>query len=394
MATSAKFRSEPLVQRAFRKISTAGETSVQALAKELGVRGAYLETKIRLLDRKKLIEFIDSRTKVRLRPNLGYVVGIDMGASHLHFALADFSGELLDDSSVKIRPEDGPGKMIAQIKEGVRGLAARAMRGRPRALAIGVPSPVDAERGVVAFANNLPGWTNIHLGHELEKEFHAPVFLENDANMAAIGEHWRGIARGVENFVFIALGTGIGSGIFVEGKLYRGRTGSAGEIYRMNVEWQRWDEEFTDTGYFENYVSGMGIAAEGRKALGASDTSGGSELSPSGLAQERDAYFVFESMRQGNLDARAALEKIFTLFGVGMSNLVAVLDPDLIVLGGGVVKGAPELLLATVEKVVRRIQPSPPPIRLSALGDKAQTYGAIFSALRLAQEAIAHRLRE
>jgi len=318
------------------------------------------------------------------------VVGIDLGGSHLHFALADFRGDLVSELKERVRPEDGPRKMIAQIKEGIRQLLADGSPGaqsRLRGLAIGVPSPVDTKHGVVAFANNLPGWRNVHLGHELEKAFRVPVFMENDVNMAAIGEHWRGIARGVDNFVFVALGTGIGSGIFIAGKLYRGRTGAAGELYRMNLEWPRWDEDFGDTGYLESYASGQGIAAEGRQLL----SSISSNRAPT-LAQERDAGFVFESVRAGDPRALAVLKKTFTILGVGIANVVAVLDPNLIVLGGGVVKGAPELLLATVEKVVHRVQPHPPPIKMSSLGDKAQTYGAVCAALTLAQEAIARCL--
>ncbi len=102
------------------------------------------------------------------------------------------------------------------------------------------------------------------------------------------------------------------------------------------------------------------------------------------MAGERDAYFVFASHRRGNREARGVLVKAFTILGVGIANLVSVLDPELIVLGGGVARGAPELLLRTVRAVARRIHPSPPPIKLSALRDRAQTYGAIFSALTVA----------
>jgi glucokinase len=247
---------------------------------------------------------------------------------------------------------------------------------------------VDAERGVVAFAYNLPGWKNIHLARELEKKLRVPIFLENDANMAAIGEHWRGVAQRVDNFVFIAIGTGTGSGVFVDGKLYRGRTGSAGEVYRMNMDWPRWADDFGDSGYFESFVSGMGIAAEGRKALQPAPGSGASDL-----AAERDAYFVFEAFRRGDPQAQSVLERIFTMLGVGISNVVAILDPDLIVLGGGIAKGAPEFMLSTVGKVVQHIyKENAPPIKLSALEDKAQTFGAIRSALTVAYETVARRL--
>jgi glucokinase len=327
------------------------------------------------------------RKKSAKKPARGYVVGVDLGASHLHYALADLRGKILQEATEKIHPEEGPRKTIRQMKEQMRNLAGESERRRVLALGVGVPSPVDRERGVVAWANNLPGWTDIHLGRELEKAFRVPVFMENDANMAAIGEHWRGVAKGVRNFVFVALGTGVGTGVFVDGKLYRGRTGSAGEIFRMNIEWPRWNEEFPDTGYFESYVSGLGIAAEGRKALGTPSRS-----EAASLREERDAYFVFEAYRQGNPKAAEVLERIFTMLGVGMANVVAILDPDMIVLGGGIAKGAPELMLATVERVVRRIHAlGTPTFRFSSLGDKAQTYGAIGSALTVARRRMASR---
>jgi glucokinase len=340
-----------------------------------------------------------------------------MGASHVHFALTDFCGEILADSNIKIRPEDGPIKMIRQVKENVRRIVAgRGIRdltgrrvaanatpkirawqstSRPRlqGLGIGVPSPVDPRTGLVSFANNLPGWTDIDLRGALQEDFGVPVALENDANMATSGENWRGVAREAKNFVFIALGTGIGSGVFADGRLIRGRTGAAGELYRLNVEWQRWDEDFGDTGYFESQVSGLGIAAEGRKQLGRLSSAGARRArAGEGLAEERDAYFVFDAFRRGDGKARAVLEKVFTMLGVGIADLVAVLDPDLIVLGGGVTRGASEFMLAVAERVARRVQPGAPPIKLSTLGHNAQTYGAICSAMTLARERILSKL--
>ncbi|MHB8652253.1 MAG: ROK family transcriptional regulator [Terriglobia bacterium] len=393
---------EARLEEILKEITQRDEISVSHLAQALGVKLSTAQQKIRPLLREGLVCFNNQGRKIALNPDFGCVVGIDLGASHLHFALANFRGEILNDFTEKIRPEDGPEKLITQIKEGIRrqvdAMTRKRLSEKPgraiekkiqhsftvRGLAIGVPSPVDPVSGIVSLANNLPGWKNIHLARALEKQFRVPVIIENDANMAAIGEHWRGVARGVNNFVFIALGTGIGAGVFVDGKLVRGRTGSAGELFRMNVEWQRWDEDFGNVGYFETHVSGMGIAAEGRKLLGPA-----AAAEPRNLAAQRDAYFVFESLRQGNPKARIALEKVFTMLGVGIANIVAVLDPDLIVLGGGVVKGAPELLLATLDRVVHRIQKEiTPSIQISTLDDKAQTHGAVFSALAGAQKAI------
>jgi glucokinase len=373
--------------RLFRAIVEPGEVTLTQLARKLGLKPASLGRLIRPFIKQRMLVHASAHNSIGLNPDYGYVVGIDMGASHVHFALANFRGELTRDSTVKIRPEDGPRKMIAQIKGALRDLAQGAAWGKLLAIGAGVPSPVDAEHGVVTFANNLPGWEGIHLARELEREFGVPVFMENDANMAAIGEHWRGVARGARNFVFIALGTGVGSGVFTDGHLYRGRAGAAGELYKVNLDWHDWDKDFPETGQFEYYVSGMGIATQGRKALPMPARS-----KTSGMAEERDALFVFESFRQGNKKARAVLEKTFIMLGVGIANLVGILDPDLIVLGGGITKGAPEFMLATVDRVVHRLQSNPPPIKLSALEDKAQTYGAICSALGLAHQVIARRL--
>lgn len=390
--------SETTEQLAFRAIARHGESSRAGLRRALGLESSTLDRKLRTLERKGLVRVDAKSGMLSVNPGFGRVVGIDIGASNLRFALADFCGDILAHVTQKVRPEDGPVRMIAQIKEGIRRLAEappavnasepaesrppkRGYRGRPLALAIGVPSPVDPRTGLVAFANNLRGWKDVDLRRALEKEFRVPVSLENDANMAAIGEHWRGVARDAASFVFLALGTGIGSGIFTNGTLHRGRTGNAGELFRLNLEWPRWDEDFGDLGYFESQVSGLGIAAAGRKMLRARAS-----------ADERDARFVFEAARQGNTTAQAVLDKAFTMMGVAVADLVAILDPDLIVFGGGVTNGAPELLLETVTRVVRRIHPQAPPIKLSALKDKAQTYGAIFSALGLAYGAVARRL--
>jgi glucokinase len=373
----------------FREVAERGEVPISELARLLKWKPAALMVRARPLVKRRLLIFRDGREKLRLNPDFGHVVGIDLGGSHLHLALADLAGEVRDESGVKIRPEAGPRRLTAQIKESTRSLAARAGHGRLQALALSVPSAVDAEQGIVSFANNLPGWKDIRLTRELAKDFRVPVFMENDANMAAIGERWRGVARGVDNFVFIAIGTGIGSGIFANGQLYRGHSGWAGELFRMNIDWREWEKDFGDSGQLESFVSGMGIAAEGRKALGAAS------VAPAGLAQERDAYYVFEAFRQGNPAARQVLKKIFVMLGVGVANVAAVLEPDLVVLGGGITKGAPEFMLETVNRVVRSIEKDiAPPIKLSALEDKAQTYGAVYSALKLAREATARRLEK
>lgn len=305
-----------------------------------------------------------------------------MGASHVRFVLASVDGTILEEAREHVHSEAGPRGVIAQIRDGIAKLIrSESGLGNLRGIAVGVPGGVDPQTGKVVDANNVPGWREEDVGRELEEAFHVPVFLDNDANMAAIGEHWRGVARDIDNFVFIALGTGIGAGIFVDGRICRGRNGFAGELFRMNLEWPRWTEDFPDTGYLETYISGLGLAKQGREVVH------GNGAQPATLADQRDARYVFEALRQGDAGARTLVEQSFVMLGVAAANVVSVLDPELIVFNGGLVKGAPDLLLETVNKVVRKMQPKAPKIALSTLGDKAQIWGALYTLLEPAQQS-------
>jgi glucokinase len=382
------FHLETSLYQILEEVSRHPFLELRAADRRLKLSSSAVRNQTEKLRRAGLIIHAEGRRAIRLNPDYGYLVGIDMGASHLRFALADFSGETISDAVEKVRPEDGPSRTISQIKKGIRRLIPMGKRSRLRAVGMAVPSAVDPRSGLVLMANNLPGWKNINLKRELEKEFRFPISIENDANMAAIGEHWHGVARDVDNFVFIALGTGIGSGIFVNGRLYVGRTGAAGELQFLHVEWPRWNEDFGDTGYFESYASGQGIATLGRKLMKSRPST-----QASGLAETRDALFVFEAFRKGNRKARKALETIFTILGVGIANIVGVLDPDMIVLGGGISRGAPEFMLQTASRVAQKIQPNCPPILVSKLGEQAQTYGAIYSGMMAACKAATGKMR-
>ena len=300
-----------------------------------------------------------------------YGIALDMGATHLRFVLANDRNEILKEIRDRVLTESGPRGVSAQICDSIARLLPSEGRERFRGIAIGVPSAVDPKTGRILDANNIPGWREVDLGLEIEERFQVPVYVDNDANMAAIGEHWRGVAGEVSDFVFIALGTGIGAGIFVNGQLCRGRTGSAGEIYRMNIDWRQWNEDFGGSGQFEKSVSGMGLATEGRRVLSSSNGSGANP------PDERDARFIFDAVRRGDPRAQALIDRTFEMLGVGVANLISVLDPEMVVFNGGLVRGAPDQLLATVDRVVRRIHPNPPPVRLSALGDQAQIWGAL-----------------
>ncbi len=306
----------------------------------------------------------------------GHAVAVDMGASHIRWVLADAEARVLEELRDSVRSDGGAEAVVGQIHTGIARLLARPRSGELLGVAIGVPGGVDPRSGKVLDANNVPGWREVDIGSELERKFHCPVYLDNDANMAALGEHWRGIAQGMDDFVFIALGTGIGSVIFLDGQLRRGHSGFAGELFRMNLEWKRWTDDFPDSGYLEMHVAGVGLAKQGQALQ-----TGNNGAAGSARLDSRDAHFVFEALQRGDAAAGAIIHKSFAVLGVAVANLVCVLDPELVVFNGGLVRGAPELLLQTVKKVVARIHPRPPRIELSALGDRAQIWGALATVL-------------
>lgn len=162
------------------EVSRHPAIQTDALAGKLKLTLGTVRNQTGKLRRAGIIIPSEARRGFRLNPDYGYIVGIDMGASHLHFALADFSGEITSDTKEKVRPEDGPGKTISQIKKGIQRLIPAGRRNRLRALALAVPSAVDPRSGLVLMANNLSGWRNINLKRELEKEFRLPVSIDND----------------------------------------------------------------------------------------------------------------------------------------------------------------------------------------------------------------------
>lgn len=334
------------------------------------------ETRLERLEAKGLIKRSADGKRLAIADTTSRVIAVDMGATNTRYMVSDLAGNILAthrDHAASQSPEAALDHVAERMKELTE---SHCVAGDLKAIAMGVPSAVHPQTGLLTSANNLEGWDNVAMGEVLQERFGVPVILDNDCNMAAVGEYWQGAAIGVGNFVFVAVGTGIGSGIYIDHKLYRGRTGSAGEIYLMNVDWRRWNEDFAETGHVESYASGVGIAEQARQAGLLKRSAKTTEL------DDRDSRRVFAAMRRGNPLATQVVEEVFTVLGVAVANMVATLDPELVVLNGGLTKGDPNLLLGTVHKVVHHIHRDVPTIRISALGDRAQLYGSLWTALQ------------
>lgn len=351
----------------------------QSLLSELCLGDSQAELRARLMRLKHcgIISLSADEKRAGIAESSDRVIAVDMGATNTRYLVSDLAGNVLSTFRERARPLQEPKTTLDQLIGRIKELRDQNCGAdQLRAVAIGVPSAVHPQTGLLISANNLEGWKDVSMREELAAAFGVPVLLDNDCNMAAIGEYWRGSAIGVGNFIFLAIGTGIGSGIFIDHKLYQGRTGSAGEVYLMNADWRRWNEEFPDTGHVETYVSGIGIAEQARQAGILKRSAKMTDL------DDRDSRRVFAAMRRGNPKAAQVVDDVLTVLGVIVANMISVLDPDLVVLNGGITKGDPHLLLGTVHKVVHRIHRDVPAIRISGLGDKAQLYGSLWTGLQ------------
>ncbi|HEX3661214.1 MAG TPA: ROK family protein [Acidobacteriaceae bacterium] len=303
----------------------------------------------------------------------GCVVGVDVGGTNLRVALADTAGTILarwSTSTVGIR---SPEKVIRLIHDGVRKVM-RQVAAPPdtlKAIATGVPGITDIESGTVVATSYLMGWQNIPLRAQLEQELKLPAAVDNDVNLAAIGEKWAGAARGIEDFVFLAIGTGIGAGIVLNGRPYRGTCWAAGEIGYMLLPGTAEEPAQTDEpGALESLLGGEGIRAQWQNVWSPDRTS---------LPKELTATEIFDNAR-GDALAQAILAKSATLLAHAIYNVSRVLNCPLFVLGGAVGLH-PSLGHATREILERWDLRGRPRVVSSALGEDAQLLGAIRTAL-------------
>ena len=303
------------------------------------------------------------------------VFAADLGGTHLRVALVDESGRIL----TQLKRETPKGTDPACV---VRALVAAKQQcqsdlpgaiGRVIAASIMVPGAVDKTNAVVVQAPNLPCLNNFALKKALEIEFGWPVVLENDANAAAMGEMWLGAARGFRNVVCVTLGTGVGGGIILDGKLWRGSDGSAGEFGHTTVNpFGGLKCKCGNEGCLELFASATAIVRMVEEDL--------PHFPESLLKDEKlTAEKVYDAGRQGDELAIAVFERVGKYLGVGLVNIINLLNPEIIVIGGGVVNGWNLFAGAMRQQVADRVfrsQVNRPKIVPAECGDNAGLLGA------------------
>jgi glucokinase len=318
---------------------------------------------------------------MQFNANYGFVAGIDIGPTRTRLGLADLRGELLARRVLPTPRDADPQAVLRRMVHEIDTLSKEAELARERLIAVaaGVPGIVDPTNGIlVGLTPNLKGWAGAPVAALLTRESGVDAVIENDVNLAVLGEHWKGAARGHDTCVFLTFGTGIGAGIMMNGQLYHGHHFLAGEIGLMCMGPQYVDQDFGSRGCLET-LSGLG-ALKGKWNQGAAD-------SPEWVAE------LFRAAQNGDEVARRTVEDAGTVLGIAAANVSSVLDPSLIVLGGAlVVQGAP--LVERVRQILGKFIFSPPPVVVSSLDKEAPLWGSLLLATSAARERLRERLRE
>jgi len=351
------------------------------LVRHSGLTAPTVSAAIALLQRRGLVKFLGEGVSQRGRPpsllefdaRSGYVVGVDIGGSTVRMALADLSGAIVERWNRRLTRDKTPERITDVISEGVSEMRERHQLSAKKILAIaaGAPGITDAKSGHVLSAPNLTNWRDVPLRDLLRAKTRIPATVENDVNLAAIGESSCGAAKDVRNFVFLAIGTGVGAGIFLNGHLHHGDTWSAGEIgYMLLPDLPSDAVAVNRLGALESIIGGACVEREWGRKIG-------------NINHGETCEDIFARATAGDPRARDLLARTARHLANAVTNLSLVLDTSLVVFGGGL--GSNSALLEATSRLVSKNQFARPRLVISSLGVEAQLQGAVHLAVQMAE---------
>jgi predicted NBD/HSP70 family sugar kinase len=308
------------------------------------------------------------------------VLGIDVGARYVRSVLADLDGAPVQELTLRLaRPHaDEVVAAIGELRERI-GEAAE----RTELAVVGTPGIVDPVSGRIGAAPNIEAWEGVLAERVLSRSLGLPVRIENDVNLAALGEQAHGGGRGVENFAYLTVGSGLGAGIVLNRRLHRGARGAAGEVGFLPVGDDPFDATHrTEKGAMERHLSSAGLVAAGERLAATVATA---------LTPPFEVDQLFDAARHGDPLGRAVVADTARAIAVCIAGLSAVVDLDLVLLGGGIGDND-DLLLPDVRTAAAELLPLPPRVERAALGARAVTTGAVAVALDAARQTVLRRL--
>jgi len=284
-----------------------------------------------------------------------YFVGVDLGGTTIAAALLDESGHILQKATVLTLAHEGHDSVIERMARLIHEVAEDAGVGLSQvaAIGIGVPGMLDMEKGLTLFLPNLPGtWPRVPLAQRIKEAAGPPTFLLNDVRAITLGEKTYGAGRKVENMVCLAIGTGIGGGVVVGGRLLLGLDGTAGEVGHQIIDPFGPRCGCGNRGCLEAFASGPAIASMGVRAVKQGLTTRIGELCNYDL-NAISPKLIYQAALEGDSVAKEIYEQAGFYIGIGVANLITILSPQMVVIGGGVAQ-AGELLLAPIRETARQ----------------------------------------
>lgn len=312
---------------------------------------------------------------------MGKRIGIDVGGTNVKIALVDKSGKIIYSNSVPTYAKMGYEYTVNNIKQAIKDLMKETNTTAKDIDGIGFdfPGQVDYKTGVVKLAPNIPGWVNVPIAQMIEEEFHIPTRIDNDVRCAALGEMKFGAGQGYENFVCITVGTGIGSGLVVNGQLVRGASNAAGEIGHIKLQMK--DGLICgcgDTGCLEAYASGPSIVAMAQDYIKGGKSTKFREMAAA-EGGEITPYMVAKAAEAGDPVAKRIFAIVGEYIGIGLTSVINLLNPEKVIIGGGVAE-AGDLLLDPIRKTIKEramvVAGSAVEIVPAQLGNSAGVIGA------------------
>lgn len=276
-----------------------------------------------------------------------YVIGIDLGGTKISGALAGLDGKVISQYTLPTNAAEGEAPVLNRIISVIETVIEDAHKNTNdiKAIGIGSPGPLDAKKGIIITTPNLP-FKNFKLVEPIKEKFGIPTYLDNDANVAAIGENVFGAGKGTENMVFVTVSTGVGGGAIINGKIYRGNTCNALEVGHMTLEKDGPRCNCGNYGCAEALASGTAIGKRAKEAV-----AGDEETS---LKNYKDvtSYEVFQEAKKGDKVAIKILDTCLNYLGICVANIITSFDPEMVIIGGGVSKGG-DIVFEKVEEVVK-----------------------------------------
>jgi len=330
---------------------------------------------------------------LEINPASGYVIGIDIGATHLSLVLANFAANVIDELEIAIAINDGPEVCLAKTDQLVHEILAKNNLGfnQIHAVGIGVPGPIVSDAGMVLAPPIMPGWDRYPIRAALEKFWGCPVALGNDAELGAFGEWAFGAGRGENDLAYIKVGTGIGAGLLLDGKIYRGASGSAGEIGHLTIDENGPLCNCGNTGCLEALAGGHAIARQAQESIRRGQRT---LLSSMGPIENLSAREVAIAARKGDLVAQQIVAQAGSHLGVAIAGMVNLFNPGMVLVGGGVAQIGDLFLQPIRDAVQRRSLPAAArtvKITTAVLGRRSSSMGAVVEALSIALHQVAER---